>query len=130
MAATEVTGRWPVEEIPDAGRLFMRVHHQWLDPEGLPAPGAFEDHEGSMSTDWEKYSTPQDTLQRALTLARRGVVLMTAGDVREIPNLRVTHTPAPQNQAHTDVLGEKSAEVRMKLSRICTWAIPIPPLSA
>jgi methyl coenzyme M reductase subunit D len=48
--------------------------------------------------------------------------------VRSIPQV-VSHTPIqdcpelPDNRAHTDVIGEKTVEVRVKLGRIVTWAI-------
>ena len=81
-----------------------------------------------MSTDWDKYSSPEETLQRARNPADNGVIQMVVGDVRQVPGLRVEHTPDfPRNRAHTDVYGEKSTEARVKLLRICTWVIPISP---
>ena len=50
---------WPVEDIPDGDKLFMRVHRNWC-PGGDLSPGVFRDHGGGMSTDWERYSTPQE----------------------------------------------------------------------
>ena len=35
------------------------------------------------------------------------------------------HDPQPTNQAHSQVFGEKTPEVRVKLKRICTWIIPV-----
>jgi hypothetical protein len=55
---------WEKEDIPNSSMLYMRVHWRYLSEDGTPEVGAFRDHGGSMSTDWDKYSTPQDTLNR------------------------------------------------------------------
>lgn len=83
-----------------------------------------------MSTDWSKYSTPEETQQRARDPELNGVIEMNVGNVREIPPLEVKHTPAPDNRAHTDVCNvptKKSSKtkVRVKLARISSWIIPI-----
>lgn len=117
---------WPQELIPDKDELFMRVHRNWT-LNGNPIPGAFRDHAGGMSTDWAKYSTPEETLRRALkNPERNGVVKLQVSEVRAIPNQTVVHTPEVTNRAHTDVLGVKDEEVRLKLTRIYTWIIDPP----
>jgi hypothetical protein len=83
-----------------------------------------------MSTDWAKYSTPEETRHRARLPNDNGIVRMKAGDVRGVP-LQVAHTPElgrtglQPNRAHTDVVGEKTTEVRLKLFRLCEWVIRI-----
>jgi hypothetical protein len=84
-----------------------------------------------MSTDWAKYSTPLETQQRARTPADNAVIKILVGKVRAMPGQRVEHTPIlpggeiPPNRAHTDVWGEKTAEVRVKLLEIYEMVIQI-----
>lgn len=111
---------WESEEIPNTDLLFMRVHRTYLDADGTPLPGAFRDHNGGMSTDWNKYSTALETLNRARDPSVNAVISMNVGDVREIPRQVVQHSPLQENRAHTDVIGEKKtdAEVRVLFTRI------------
>ena len=74
---------WPREEIPDADALFLRVHRCFLQY-GEIIPGVFKDHgdrngKGGMSTDWEKYSTPVATRNRARRPEDNGVISFNAG---------------------------------------------------
>ena len=123
---------WPVENIPDLDRLYMRVHRN-NQVDGVPTPGAFRDHppdgeRPGMSTDWSRYSTPEETLARARKPEDNGVVEMVVGAVRAIPNLRVEHVPLPENRAHSEVFGKKDVEARVLLQRACRWSLPIKPL--
>jgi len=81
-----------------------------------------------MSTDWSRYSTPEETLARARKPEDNGVVEMVVGAVRAIPNLRVEHVPLPENRAHSEVFGKKDVEARVLLQRACRWSLPIKPL--
>lgn len=76
-----------------------------------------------MSTDWERYSTPTETLHRAAEPSKDGVIQLGAGSVRGIEGLTVEHTPILANRAHTDVFGEKTTEVRLRLERVARWTI-------
>lgn len=116
---------WPIEEIPSEDYLYMRVHYALVDASGNPLPAAFRNHGDGMSSDWSRYSTPRETLERASRPAKRGVVQMIVGKIRDLPDQRVEHTPEPDNRAHTDVFGEKTTEVRVKFLRISSWAIPL-----
>jgi hypothetical protein len=116
---------WPAETIPDTDDLFMRVHRLWTRG-GVPLPGAFQNRDGGMSTEWDRYSTPDGTRSRGRVPADNGVVKMHIGTVRALPNQMVVHTPESTNRAHTDVLGEKDEEVRLKFVRICSWVITPP----
>jgi hypothetical protein len=120
---------FPVEQVPDEAHLFYRVHKNDT-ADGEPIPGAFRDVGSAMSTDWEKYSTPSESRNRAKNPARVGVVRLVAEDVRRIEPLKVEHTPDyPTNRAHTDVFGQKTSEVRLKLLRGAEWKIrPDDPL--
>lgn len=117
------------EIIPNADFLFLRVHKNYLNfGEDIPL-GAFRDQGGGMSTDWDKYSTPQETQARAKrsSPADNGVLKMSVGGVRDINGLSVEHTPEPFNRAHTDVLGDKKSnpKVRLMLQRLSEWVIKL-----
>ncbi len=103
----------------------MRVHEMWRR-NGSISPGAFRNHGKGMSTDWEKYTTPRETRQRAKQPERNGVIRLHVGSVRELPEQQVEHTPDVQqaNRAHTDVFGKKDEEVRVKLRRIAEVVVP------
>ena len=118
-----------VEEIPDADRLFMRVH-QNLAPDGEIHLNVFRDHGGRMSTDWSKYSTPRQTRERAPEPKKNGVLHLSVEDVRAIRGLSVVHEPLDDNQAHTGVFGEKDEEARMLLNRCARSKIPVPPIES
>lgn len=118
---------WAVEPIPGEERLYYRVHKTSLNDTGV-RPGAFRDVGSSMSTDWEKYSTPEESRARARTPADNAIVSLLTGGVRKIPPLRVEHSPDPElnNRAHTDVFGNKKApRVRVMLRRLSVMEIPV-----
>jgi len=115
----------------------MRIHRQYVW-DGSLIPGAFRDRDGAMSTDWERYSTPQETQERGRTPTDNGVIRMLASNVRAVDQV-VEHTPEqpgvlspedPGNRAHTDVIGEKTEYVRLMLLRASAWMIPIPQENA
>jgi hypothetical protein len=120
---------WTVEEVPSDATLYQRVHRNNVDERGAPKPGAFRNtptKQDGMSTDWDRYSTPQETRHRARNPFDNVVIALPVGKVREIAGQRVEHTPiqpeadAPGNRAHCDVFGEKSTEARLKFLRIYT----------
>jgi hypothetical protein len=79
-----------------------------------------------MSTDWEKYSSAEETQARSKNPKDNAVISMISGEVGKVPGLVVEHTPDVQRRvrAHTDVIGDKRApEVRVKLGRLAQWAI-------
>jgi len=128
-----MSGHWPIEQIPDADFLFMRVHRNNIQ-NGQPIPGVFknrgEGEQEGMSTDWSNYSTPEETMRRKLAVTpawRGGVIQMLVGDVRRIPRQTVEHAPLPDNRAHTNVKGPKSGSVegtqaRYLLMKVWRWA--------
>lgn len=122
----EVTSEaWPKEHVPDEDYLYYRIHVTDLDENGGLRPNSFRDRGGAMSTDWSKYSTPEESRARARIPEKNGIVVLGVGEVRGIPGLWVEHTPDPilNNRAHTDVGGPKEPEVRVKLARIAQWKI-------
>ena len=60
---------WPVESIPDDDRLYMRVPKSRVI-DGWPDLGMFSNGNPpgggrpGLSTDWSKYSTPEETRAR------------------------------------------------------------------
>lgn len=116
---------WDSEAVPDQALLFMRIHRVWIR-DGELLPGVFQNRGAGMSTDWNKYSTPSETQKRAIDPSMNGVIQLVVGDVREIPQQKVVHTPNRErnNRAHTDVFGEKDTEARLKFKRISSWIVP------
>ena len=124
---------WPVEPIPDADNVFMRAHRMHFR-DGELHPGVFREQGNGMSVDWDKYSTAEDTKNRARKNPHdNAVVSMGVARVREIGNLQVKHQPdqALRNRAHSNVLGlpardsPELVEVRLKLRRISTVVLPL-----
>ena len=120
---------FPKEQIPDEHDLFMRIHFKHFK-DGDISPIAFRNHDGGMSTNWSNYADALLTKEHAALLHNKdpnnyGVVELSVGGVRDIPNQEVDHDPLPDNRAHTNVLGEKDEEARLKLNELSNWAIPI-----
>ena len=128
---------WSIENIPDADILFLRVSRQWC-PDLLLHPGVFKENKGSMSVDWAKYCTSQDTRTRQGEPQRFGIVELIAGPVRRPPgiddHLTVNHEPTqgtalPDNRAHSAVYGiesdgKRKLRIRTALyKRFGTWLI-------
>jgi hypothetical protein len=116
---------WPQEQIPDSDDVFMRVHESFVK-NGEYQPGVFRDHEGGMSTNWQKYCpTAEDSRQKASTPANYGVLQMNVSDIRRGPEI-VTHTPLPNDRSHTDVIGNKKLTAeRFRLHKLSHWALRI-----
>jgi hypothetical protein len=110
---------WPVEHIPDDDDVFMRAHRVFFNRKRVLQPGVFRPHDGGMSVDWEKYSSPEETRQRAANPRENAVICLPVAEIRDISNLDVKHTPESMNRAHSDVTGlpegEDLTEVRTLL---------------
>jgi hypothetical protein len=112
---------WQTEHIPDDDHVYMRAHRMHFRNGGLQ-PGVFRPHGGGMSVDWEKYSSPRQTRQRAANPPENAVLEMSVGGIRGIQTLEVLHTPdsSNSNRAHSDILrlpedGEDLTEARVLL---------------
>ncbi len=116
---------WESEEIPDKDHLYMRVHRQYLSEDGNPEPSAFRDQGSGMSTDWDKYSTAEATKALARNPVDNAVISMNVGVIRDIPGQIVSHSPSHHNRAHTDVVGKKDTEARVKFSRSYRMVLPL-----
>jgi hypothetical protein len=125
---TNQADNFPQEQIPDDANLFMRLHRNWLLDNGEVNPGFFRNRPTSddgMSCDWDKYSTAAQTRERAKNPDVNGVLQFVARDARSLPDQRLAHDPQQENRAHSQLFGEKTTEIRLKLKRLCKWAIPI-----
>lgn len=131
----EINSLWEKEPIPDDALLYMRVHKNNLDSNGEPIPGSFRNQPtraDGMSTDWDKYSTPEECQARARTPEVNAIIVLAVAEVRKIADKQmVEHTPIykplsepPEfNHAHTDVFGEKTTEARFHFMRMYSFAI-------
>ena len=122
-----------VEEIPDKGTVYVRVHKNNIKKDGTAAPGAFHNtpSDGTgLSSNWSKYSSPACCLQGARQSEDNyGVVEFGVGNIRSISvqlPQEVQHTPVPHNQSHSTIFGGKSERVRVELSRLASWIIVYP----
>lgn len=124
----------PSEEIPPSDTLYYRAHRTFYGkrwPLNSIPPTCFmnrpkDDPGAGMSTDWSKYSSPEQSRERARAPEDNAIVALTVEDVRAVPGQRVMHTPQSDNRAHTDVFGDKSdPEVQTRLSRIARLIIPL-----
>jgi hypothetical protein len=135
--------QWLAEDLPDSDSLFYRFPVGDLRANRMPFPGMFRENRGSISTDWEKYSTANETRARQGRPERFAVLRMIIGGIRAIDGLTVNHSPTqnmeglPDNRAHSDVFGlelpapstnpdiGRKLRIRMELyKRFNTWEIP------
>jgi hypothetical protein len=132
---------FPIEEVPDIDVLFYRIHKTKVDfsepdPKKKIKLLAFDPQpQGGteMSTDWNKYSTPVESRNRARVPEDNGIVSFSVLKVREKPYpLSVRHDPTLtehfKNRAHTVVFEvpprHNDIGIRIKLRDICIWEMP------
>jgi len=137
---------WEPEEIPDKALLYCYVFKRNINSEtNNPLEKTFKNTPfktgTDLSSDWNKYSSPEETRQRlAKQQKQKGgfknpddyfVVQLSVQKIRtEIPSQTIKHDPIqndlvlPDNRAHTKIIGEKDPEVRLKFVDIYEWAIP------
>ena len=106
----------------------MRAHETYYR-DGELSPGVFTAKDGGMSVDWEKYSSQEQTRQRAKNPAKNSVIALSVGGVRGIKTLDVQHRPEPDNRAHSEIdlpaNHEELVEVRLLLRRLAQTVISI-----
>ena len=82
-----------------------------------------------MSVDWSRYSSAEQTQQRARKPSDNAVVQLNVGTIRAIQSLAVSHSPIQENRSHSDVTlpgnDEDLTEARLKLYRIADLAIAL-----
>ena len=120
---------WSKEVIPDGSSVLPRVHKS-LIPDGEVRPNVFRDQGAGMSVDWREYSTALETRNRGKIPADNAVISLSAAGIRQIEGLVLEHDPVQENsfdkngnplrpnRANSQVIGEKTTERRLKLSRI------------
>lgn len=129
------------EHILDNQKLFYRIHKINFDNDSQKIiPGAFDPQpkgkSTEMSVDWGKYSTAQQTRDRAKKPDDNGVVSFICKHVRDTPfPLQVRHAPTLneniRNQAHSVIFNvplspnDIGLGYRLKLRDICKWEIKI-----
>lgn len=98
---------WSSQVIPDGEFLFYRVPLKGLKPNNQMHPYVFKENEGAMSSDWERYSTPTITRNRAPKPQNFGVIKLIVDYIRARPGLSVIHSPDRElnNYSHTHVHG-------------------------
>jgi hypothetical protein len=123
---------FPTEDIPGGDSVFLRAHQTHFR-DGDLQPGVFKAQGGTgMSSDWSKYSSPEETKERAKKPSENAVLRLGVGDIRNVPafGLDVKHVPLlPSNRAHaeTDLPDKREdlTEVRLLLLGLAAVAIPI-----
>lgn len=120
---------FPIEFIPDSDNVFMRAHKDYFDNGDL-RPGVFRAHHGSMSVNWSKYASAEDTRSQARKDPEKNAVIsLGVGGVRTIRSLDVKHKPLIANRAHSEIFlptgDEDLTEVRVLLRRLSTIVIPL-----
>lgn len=89
--------------------------------DGEMNPNGFQPKVGPMSTNWARYCTAEETRQGAAQKTPPSaytVVSMNVGRVRSEARQEVRHSPLADNRGHTDVIGRRDDEVRLKLFRM------------
>ncbi len=123
--ADGVDPRQTVEEIPADDVIYIRVLGTAVDQYGKPEPGFFRHSTGStsMSCDWCRHCPDAEATRHGSKTNSHlcyGVVKLSVGGIRsvgvELPlenhdSIRqdVLHSPIPENVAHSDLTGPKSA---------------------
>jgi hypothetical protein len=118
---------YPKEQIPAQSNLFYRIHKTFI-VDGEIVPGVFQSKIDGMSTDWDKYGTPQQSLALSKIPADNGIVKFSVRQIRQQPSMDVEHDPQLYNRSHSLVhgvpeKGELKTKVRLLLKRICEWEI-------
>ena len=122
---------WQKEEIPDKDFIYRRIHKNELDeddPTFIP-PNNFHEIETGISTDWDKYSTAEESLQRAKNPELTCIIRIQAKKVRMLEQLIVEHIPILTNRAHSEIQGlnnhpkPKRVKLRLKLAEFSEWVI-------
>ena len=116
-----MAGRIEPEIIPDADTLFCRVHRAHYDfKENRISRAVFG--KPNQSVDWEKFSTPEQTVARYKKRQSDivGIAKITAGQCRELSQ-QVVHVPLGSedqdgpNDAHSEIRGDKPGMILSKM---------------
>jgi hypothetical protein len=140
---------WSKEPIPDEDFLFCFIHRANIDYKRgeIPRAAAFQNtpkERDNLSSDWSKYSSPEETKQRiGQQFKFESTEFKNANDYGilrfDVSKLRddelkqvVNHDPifnepeiigVPNNRAHAVIIGEKDEEVRLKMRDCSVWLL-------
>ena len=141
----------PIENFLNEHFLYRGIHRifwiNWRDINkiepnlfAVPKPG-----EEGLSTDWSKYSAPQDTLNRLRIpdLKINGIIALNVGQLRNIIKIKklplnIMHDPIristefqQVNRAHTLIIGmnkQNKAKIKRNLAKIANWVEGYKPI--
>ncbi len=154
---TDNSIRWETEEkIPNEGILYVRVHKDKVQKKGptigFPNPGAFKNTPEAgpdLSSDWNKYSTPEESRKRIGREYRPSkpgefkdssdfyIASFLVQDIYNLDlNQKIEHSPLqdnfpyelvgkPWNRSHCSIIGD-AEERRVRMIDIAKWEIPPP----
>ncbi len=149
--------KWKTENVQNDAIVYVRVNREYIqkkgDKIGLPNTGAFYNtpkNGSDLSSDWNKYSTPEDSRERIgkeFKLSKLGqyktssefyIVSFKVQDIYDLElEQSIEHSPRqenfpdeidgfPWNRSHCSIIGDASLERRTRMPDICTWEIPPP----
>ena len=101
-----------------------------LKPDGTLASAAFSNSRGTqkLSVDWAERSTPHETIDRFPGWPDEKFVAVVTAQVYWAFDQSIEYSPHALNQAHSDVVGQKSDAVRKQLAMKARAVHPkIPP---
>lgn len=110
---------YPIESIPDDNVLFMWVHKINLDIKNEPLPIAFQPKPHGttkLSTQWDKYSTPEKCKNSPKEPFKNGVGKFDVGAVRKL-QFNVNHSPSTNNRSHSDISEVSEEQHRVQLKK-------------
>jgi hypothetical protein len=117
-----------VEHIPDEHHLYRRIHPEQLKPNGEISTAAFTPNETSV--DWEKYTTPQETLSGLPDYHLASIL----AKVPRKKNLEVKHNPIDKptevNCAHSLIIGRKTLSIKKYLREKSTLIVKSSNISS
>jgi hypothetical protein len=146
------TTKWEVEDVPNDAFLYVRVHKDKIENKGisvgLPKPSAFKNTPETgpdLSSDWNKYSTPQLSREQIGKEFRHGkeefknpsdffIVSFKVQDIFDLDlDQKVVHSPrqdnfpeeldgSPWNRSHCSIIGDVE-ERRVRMIDIAKWEI-------
>jgi len=117
-----MTCNYSIEVIPQQSQLFRRFPPwQYNRTTGNVIAEVFQDT--NCSVDWDRYSTPQETLCRFKKDSDWGVIKIQAEYARSVEGQQVLHKPSHKHQAHSEIIGEKIMKIRDDLVAGSTIAI-------
>ncbi len=146
------TTKWEVEDVPNDAFLYVRVHKDKIESKGvsvgLPKPSAFKNTPETgpdLSSDWNKYSTPQLSREHIGKEYRHGkdefknpsdffIVSFKVQDILDLDlNQKIEHSPrqdnfpdelqgSPWNHSHCSIIGD-AEERRVRMIDVANWEI-------